>query len=426
MYKISPLGRLFSLLVTIFMLTFAVGSTRFSWTRSSQLQDKPIFEKWAEDVDLLIQELPRLHTNLFFKLKEDKFLEMAARFKKSLPSFNYDEFYVGLSRLFASVGDSHTTLRLQIKHAFPLMLYWFKEGIYVINTIPEYEKILYGRVTAFNNRPIEEVIEAFSEIISHENEAQIKSSIPQIMASAEHLHGLNIIPDVDKTMFTVENEQEQRVSVELKSMPIRGPLKGIVDTKDATAWPLYMKNRSQFYWFEYLPGAKTIYFKYNSCRNMPDKPFSEFSKEILDAIQNNPVDKLVIDLRNNGGGNSGILDPFIEILAKNDKMNQKGHLFVIIGRQTFSSAILNAVDLRQKTEAILIGEPTGGKPNHFGEIRFLTLPNTKLVVTYSTKYFQHADDDTPSLMPDITLEISIKDYKDRRDSVLNAILAEDN
>jgi len=29
-------------------------------------------------------------------------------------------------------------------------------------------------------------------------------------------------------------------------------------------------------------------------------------------------------------------------------------------------------------------------------------------------------------MPDITLEISIKDYKDRRDSVLNAILAEDN
>jgi len=426
MYKISPLARLFSLIVTIFMLTFTVGSIRFSWTLSSQLQDKPTFEKWAEDVDFLIQELPRLHTNLFFKLKKDKFLEKAARFKKSLPSFNYDEFYVGLSRLVASVGDSHTTLRLQIKHAFPLMLYWFKEGIYVINTIPEYEKILYGRVTAFNNRPIEEVIEAFSEIIPHENEAQIKSSIPQIMASAEHLHGLNIIPDIDKTMFTVENERGQCVSVELKSMPIRGPLKGIVDTKDATAWPLYMKNRSQFYWFEYLPSVKAIYFKYNSCRNMPHKPFSEFSKELLDAIQNNPVDKFVIDLRNNGGGNSGILDPFIETLAKNDKMKQKGHLFVIIGRQTFSSAILNAVDLKQKTEAILIGEPTGGKPNHFGEIRFLTLPNTKLVITYSTKYFQHADDDTPSLMPDIPIEISIKDYKDRRDSVLNAILAEDN
>jgi hypothetical protein len=425
MYKISPLARLFSLIAALHLLTFALGSTCFSWTLSSQSQDKPAYEKWAEDVDFLIQELPRLHINLFFKIKEDKFLEMAASFKKSLPSFNYDEFYVGLSRLVASVGDSHTTLRLQLKHAFPLMLYWFKDGIYVINTIPGYEKILYGRVTAFNNRPIEEVIEAFSEIIPHENEAQIKSSIPQIMASAEHLHGLNIIPDVDRTMLTVENEQGQRISVEMKSMSIRGPLKGIIDMKDNTAWPLYMKNRSQFYWFEYLPDAKTIYFKYNSCRNMPDRPFPDFSKELLDAIQNNPVDKLVIDLRNNGGGNSGILDPFIETLAKNDKINQKGHLFVIIGRQTFSSAILNAVDLRKKTEAILIGEPTGGKPNHFGEIRFLTLPNTKLVVTYSTKYFQHADDDTPSLMPDITIEISLKDYKDRRDSVLDAILTED-
>jgi hypothetical protein len=371
-----------SFVVLIFLLSSLSGSSGFSWTLYSQQQDKSAFEKWAEDVDFLVKELPSRHLNFFFKIKEEESLE---------------------------------------KHAFPLMLYWFTEGIYVLNTTPEYEKVLYGRITEINNQPIKKIIEAFSEIIPHENEAQLKSSIPQILASAEHLHGLNIIPDIDETILTVEDRQGQAVSVEMKSMPIRGPLKGIVDMKDTTGWPLYMQNRNQFYWYKYLPDAKMIYFKYNSCRNMP-KPFAEFSKELLDAIQNNPVKKLVIDLRNNGGGNSGILNPFIETLAANEKVNQKGRLFVIIGRQTFSSAILNAVDLKKKTEAILIGEPTGGKPNHFGEVRFTNLPNTKLVVTYSTKYFEHAEEDTPSLMPDILIELSIREYLDKRDPVLDTIL----
>jgi hypothetical protein len=423
MGQMAPKARLLSFLAVVFLLTSVSGTARLPRIISSSEQEKPAeFQKWAADVDYLRTELPRQHKNLFFKFSEAEFLESAERFKNSLPSCNFNEFYVGLSRLIASIGDSHTSLRLQIKHAFPLILYWFPKGIYVINTTPEYQGILYGRVTAVNNHPIGEVIDSFSDIISHENEAQLRSSIPQILASAEHLHGLNILPDVGKTTLTVEDEQARIVSVDMKSMPVRGPLKGIVDMREDSAWPLYMRNRGQFYWFEYLPDVRTVYFKYNSCRSMPAVPFSQFSQQLLESIKSHPVDRLVVDLRSNGGGNSGILNPLINALAKNEKVNRKGRLFVIIGRRTFSSAILNALDLRTKTEAILIGEPTGGKPNHFGEIRSLTLPNTKLVVTYSTKYFQHATEDTPSLMPDITVEMSIEDYKDRRDPVLDSIL----
>jgi C-terminal processing protease CtpA/Prc len=133
------------------------------------------------------------------------------------------------------------------------------------------------------------------------------------------------------------------------------------------------------------------------------------------------VDKLVIDLRNNSGGNSGIMDPLIDELAQNKKINKEGSLFVIIGRQTFSSAILNAIDLKNKTKAILVGEPTGGKPNHFGEIKTLKLPNTHSVVTYSTKYFTHATEDTPSLMPDILIELYFRDYLGKQDPFLEAV-----
>lgn len=153
--------------VLIFFLLLSAGAG--SYTTASLFQDKPAHEKWAEDVDILVEKLPELHKNLFFKVSQEEFSAMAAQFKQRLPELNEDEFQVGLSRLVAAVGDSHTSLRLRITHAFPLMLYWFKEGIYVINTLPEYKEILYGRIVKVQHKPIEEVIKAYKEIIPHEN-----------------------------------------------------------------------------------------------------------------------------------------------------------------------------------------------------------------------------------------------------------------
>jgi len=386
------------------------------------LQDKPEHEKWAEDVDVLVEKLPELHINLFFKISEKKFRKKAAEFKQSLPELNEDEFQVGLSRLIASVGDSHTMLRPRITHAFPLMLYWFKEGIHVLNTLPEYQEALYGRIIKVHGRSVEEVIAAYRKILPLENEAQLKSMVPQILASAPHLHGMNIIPDPETMKLTVENEEGKTVSVEMKARPLGGAFKGIVDMSDSGDWPLYRQKRGQFYWFTFLKDEKALYFKYNSCRNSSAEPFSEFSQRLLSAVSDKPVEKLVIDLRNNGGGNSALMDPLIEELSQTEKVNQKGRLFVIIGRQTFSSAILNAIALKKKTKAVLAGEPTGGKPNHYGEIRFFQLPHTKMVVTYSTKYFTHAEKDTPSLMPDIPVEVTFQDYREGRDPFLEAVL----
>ncbi len=384
-------------------------------------QKEPAYEKWAADVDFLVEKLPELHKNLFFRISQEEFNEIAVQFKQSLPELNENEFQIGLSRLVAAVGDSHTSLRPRITHASPLMLYWFKERIYVINTLPEYKKILYGRITKVHHRPIEEVIKAFSEIISHENKAQLKNIIPQITASAQHLNGLNIIPNKNFMDLTAENEQGKSMTVEMKAIPFIGVFKGIVDMSYSEDDPIYRKNRGKFYWFEVLEDKKTVYFKYNSCRDQSSEPFSKFSQKLLSAIQDNPVDKMVIDLRNNSGGNSGIMNPFVEELAQNKKINKEGILFVIIGRQTFSSAILNAIDLKNKTNAIQVGEPTGGKPNHFGEIKTLKLPNTHKVVTYSTKYFTHSTEDTASFIPEIQVEFSFRDYREKRDPFLEAV-----
>lgn len=182
-----------------------------------------------------------------------------------------------------------------------------------------------------------------------------------------------------------------------------------------------MKNKDKAYWYEYLKDSKVIYFSYNKCSEMEVKSFKQLSKELMDLINKEDIQKFTIDLRNNGGGNSTILDKFIEEISKS-KLNKEGKLFVIIGRKTFSSAILNAVDLKRNTKATLVGEATSGKPNHYGEVKKFKLPNSKITIRYSTKYFKNYNKEDYSLVPDREIQLSIKDYINNVDPVMDYII----
>jgi hypothetical protein len=82
-----------------------------------------------------------------------------------------------------------------------------------------------------------------------------------------------------------------------------------------------------------------------------------------------------------------------------------------------------AVDLHDDLHAILVGEPTGNKPNHYGQAAAFELPNSKLKVKYSTKHFHLIRNaDPPSLKPDIFVPYSLVDYLAGRDPVLDAVL----
>lgn len=402
-------------------LAFPAGSVA---VQGGMGQAKSSLEDRAAVVDFLARELPRLHKNAFFKLKAPEFKALVDRFKASLPGLNEDEFRVGLSRLVASIGDAHTSLRPPVDHAFPLVLYWFKEGIFLTNTTREHEALLYRKLAAIDGHPVAEVVKAFGAILSHENEAQLKSAIPQVLASAEALHGLRLISGPEKAVFTFEDDQGRTTDVTMIPLQVSAGLPPMaVEMRDASVWPLYQRDRQKAYWFAALPESRAVYVKYNSCREMKDRPFAAFVKDVFAAVESIQAERLIVDLRNNGGGDSSLFDPFFRALSNSARVNRKGRLFVVLGRQTFSSAILNAIDLRKRTPAIFVGEPTGGKPNHFGEVKTLKLPWTKLEVSYSTKYFQASYEDTPSLMPDFSVEVSIADYRARRDPVLDAILS---
>jgi tetratricopeptide (TPR) repeat protein len=76
---------------------------------------------------------------------------------------------------------------------------------------------------------------------------------------------------------------------------------------------------------------------------------------------------------------------------------------------------------------VFVGEPTGGRPNHYGDARRVTLPNSGLEVSISTLYWQDGGpmDERPWVPPDIAVDVAGADYAAGRDPVLEAVLATD-
>src|SRR5205085_5186928 len=99
-------------------------------------------------------------------------------------------------------------------------------------------------------------------------------------------------------------------------------------------------------------------------------------------------------------------------------------LFVITGRETFSAAQNLVNQIEKYTEAIFVGEPTAGHPNHYGDNRPFTLPNSGLTVRASTLWWQDLDprDERLWTAPEIAAELSYSDYVSGKDPALQAVL----
>jgi hypothetical protein len=91
---------------------------------------------------------------------------------------------------------------------------------------------------------------------------------------------------------------------------------------------------------------------------------------------------------------------------------------VLVGRRTYSAAMVTAIDFRKETSATLVGEPIGERPNSYSENDELTLPNSRVVVSYSTRYYTFLDQDVPAVLPDIRIDPDWASFRAGRDPVL--------
>jgi hypothetical protein len=80
-------------------------------------------------------------------------------------------------------------------------------------------------------------------------------------------------------------------------------------------------------------------------------------------------------------------------------------------------------DLEGNTAAIFVGEPTGARPNAYGDSRKTLLPNTGLTIRASSLFWQSSDprDDRPFTEPHLAAALASRDAAANRDPVLDLL-----
>jgi hypothetical protein len=207
------------------------------------------------------------------------------------------------------------------------------------------------------------------------------------------------------------------------------------ETDDGSQWasmspaeealPPTLRDRDRPYWFAPLDGTRFTYLQFNQTADDPANPLAAFWPRLFAAMDSTGAEGLVIDLRNNFGGNKALFEPLVDGIRRMDGINQRDHLFVIVGRRTFSAAMCGAASLERSTRGLFVGEPTGSSPNFVGEIAPVTLPYSRLSLSISNRYHQNAEstDHRTWIGPHIAAPPSSSDWIAGRDAAIEAIRA---
>jgi hypothetical protein len=397
---------------------------------------EPRADAWREDLRALLDAVSAKGTTVNFKVG------IASRgqkdFEKLYPTFAQDietlardvpnlpdrEVVLRLMQLWAAPNVAHNRVQLPAAYGFnerlPVTFTWFSDGLAVTGATPEYQMAMATRVLKIGSKSPEELVDAVAPYLAHENDSWLRQEAAGLLRLRAILEHLGVTDAGGQVAVTVSKPDGAPFTVNLKpsaSAPAIQPA-GVLRLMA----PFTRAHVRERYWFDFLEDTGTLFIQYNACVNDPADPFPAFAAKVLARADAGGVQRVMIDLRRNGGGDSRIIAPLKSGLAA--RRNKLGKFYVLIGPSTFSSAVDNAIELQRSLGAVLVGEPSGGKPSSYGEVKQVELPNSKLVVRYTSKWFgSHSDSQPGNLIPAIVAPRTLADLVAERDPAFTAALA---
>ena len=391
-------------------------------------------EKWKEDINFLRENLSKKHYNLFFKREKPQFDKDLDNLISKTKTISDLEIALKLQQIIAKQGDTHTNISwgkyLSNDKILPLRFFYFEDGIYVTLTNQKNKELLGKKIIKINGFDIKKVTDSISSLFVNENKAIYKSKSLTGLHSTQLLRFFGFAKN-DSIKITFQNSN---LLTEKTLLPeeIKDDDKIKINPQNIT---FIRENKKKIFEKKYFEKEKILYVLYNSCvskeepsiyKGKPEETtlpsFLEFQNEVKKMLNDNPVEKLIFDMRLNSGGSYKQGDNFIREVVINSKIDKKGKLFVLIGRDTFSAAILNSRFFQENTKAIFVGEETMGKPNHYGFLNYFSLNNSKIEVSYSTEIVLTTKKKNQETMkPDYNVEETFEDYKNGIDPVFEFV-----
>jgi len=457
MSKITSLASSLLLLFCCVLYSVAAAQTKDASSTTETGRQRLTPAQWREDLQFAVDTF-LARDRSFSPAARQQFRNAIAELQKTVDVKTGDQIIVEFAKAVALAKNAHTRLYLLRNRSelrrYPIRVWWFADGLYVVRATPEYSELLGTKILRIAGRAVEQVKLDVAPLFAGNASWRTYMSA-YTMTSPDVLIGLGLIGADGKGEIEFTNRRGRKGKRQLEPLPLRRsdqPTESWWDLcptrpRDDGSWisalslgaahlPLYLQNTERQYWSQYLPNDRLLYIQFNRSSNAPNgESLAEFGTRALAELQSAAVNKIVVDVRFNTGGDLSIGGPFIERLSAAAK-ERKIKVYVITGRATFSAGIYHAMQLRQLTNAILVGEPVGDALDFWSEGGNLLAPNSRLSLHYADRFHsmsaversefrQYLVTDTDlsiaSTKPDILVRMSAREYFAGHDPAFEAI-----
>lgn len=405
-------------------------------------------EEMKVDMDYIIEKLKNVHPKSIqgFSKEQEKLIENA--YGRINNPMKVGEFYFIANEVVSSFEDAHTRISIQSTEKdrrLNLPMVWLKEGLYVS---ADAAPLMKGdKILSIGNLGEEELLKEMKKIIPSENDYFIKVFTPIDIIQESFLRHLNMLKE-DKVPITIERDGK------------RGDyLLGFRSEKANSS----DKNGAWFSYNIYKEDSLGV-FTINQCSL--NGSYKTFLNNFFEEVYKENIKNIAIDVRNNMGGDSRVINEFIKYLdvkqykdfsgtiryskeaveqrgyekdsgvkdfngnvVKNEKVENKnlifkGKVYVLTSNITFSSANWFGVIFKDNKVGTILGEPTGNAPSSYGDILSFQTPNAKLVFSVSHKKWIRPDkekNNDNTLFPDIEVYTTAKDIIEGRDAQIEKL-----
>jgi len=417
-------------------------------------------EKLKEDLDFLFKSIEEIHPNMYAYISREEFAKHRDElYKKINHPASQIEFYKLLAPVIALLRDGHTNV--DISHPpsiqdkfFPLGCEWDGENLIISKNFGETNVPIGAAIKTINGEDAGHLIKRLSYCLSSEREFR-----SQFKAAKEL-----------SFFLLLENEPAEYYKLQIRLSD--GQIKEY-DVKTQTSEKLQEKpDAKPNYSYRHLPEYNALVLTVNTLDPDLGKDFKGFLERTFKGIKDLKTSYLIIDIRENGGGDSRLGDVLLDYLTdkpfhqfdggkekvsaqagnleqlrkmlpqekieigsvinhnysftnpKENPLRFKGKKFVLIGTKTFSSASSFASAVKCFNIATLIGQETGGVTASYGNNYSFRLPNSDLLANISYKYFVQAcgKPDGRGVIPDYEVKQKPEDTAKGVDTVLQFTL----
>ncbi len=449
----------------IFILQASVGLTaqvvKPSGNSTSTFKKELTKDQWLEDLSFLEDKIKNRHLKPFTNVKESTFDSLLLDLRNNLDRYSSEKIIAELAKTIALFAWGHTRINLPVNYrhlgfyqghsldepfssgirpfsVLPLRFVKFSEGVFIQSATENYKNLLGKKVTRIENTSVEEALVRIGAYTSCENQSALNLLAPVYLSIVNLLRAEGIISSQKAVQLSFSDGttalisplaygQEAEFLDEISHRNLTRPL-WLQDTK-AGIWQIadeksFWTEVEQFFWYRLIPQKKALYIKINYIGEHPEKSLASFMREAMEEAEEKKVEKLIIDLRHNTGGMGDSNRAIKLALQRWSGIAEFGKAFFLVGRKTYSAAILLLQDLEKNANVIFLGEEIGGKPSHIGDSQRFLLPNSKLTLRVSVA--EHEDwtgiKDRSSIWLHHPIPLSHEDYSQGKDSVLDVAL----